>query len=220
MAKETVNTIYPLRGSALSQGLEANLATLSDSFLVHTQEFSPNLHVFRAKDYTHQLLCEMTLEVKEVFVSLEEEGEDGGYLAPIVACSFPPISLQKLNEKTSFDGYLQELLMGQFQLKVLEQLLLFCEQKDAANLMLTLNDPVNEADLDYLKFYRRFLVSEDQVTTPRGEETQIMIPTDVDTYDQVIDFMDKIDREFRCALWRGQSINPAFREYLKSTACL
>ena len=220
MAKETVNTIYPLRGSALSQGLEANLATLSDSFLVHTQEFSPNLHVFRAKDYTHQLLCEMTLEVKEVFVSLEEEGEDGGYLAPIVACSFPPISLQKLNEKTSFDGYLQELLMGQFQLKVLEQLLLFCEQKDAANLMLTLNDPVNEADLDYLKFYRRFLVSEEQVTTPRGEETQIMIPTDVDTYDQVIDFMDKIDREFRCALWRGQSINPAFREYLKSTACL
>jgi hypothetical protein len=220
MAKKTVNTIYPLRGSTLPQGIEANLATLSDSFLVHTQEFSPNLHVFRAKDYTHQLLCEMTLEVKEIFVSLEEEGEGGGYLVPVVACSFPPISLQKLNEKTSFDGYLQELLMGQFQLKVLEQLLLFCEQKDAANLMLTLNDPVNEADLDYLKFYRRFLVSEEQVTTPRGEETQIMIPTDVDTYDQVIDFMDKIDREFRCALWRGQSINPAFREYLKSTACL
>jgi len=218
MAKKTVNTIYPLRGTALSQGLEANLATLSDSFLVHTQEFSPNLHVFRAKDYTHQLLCEMTLEVKEVFVSLEEEGEGVGYLTPVVACSFPPISLQKLNEKTSFDGYLQELLMGQFQLKVLEQLLLFCEQKDAANLMLTLNDPVNEADLDYLKFYRRFLVSEDQVTTPRGEETQIMIPTDVGTYDQVIDFMDKIDREFRCALWRGQSINPAFRAYLKTTS--
>jgi len=220
MAKETVNTIYPLRGTALPQGLEAKLAPLGDSFLVHTQEFSPNLHIFITKDYTHELLCEMTLEVKEIFVSMEEEGEGGGYLAPIVACSFPPISLQKLNEKTSFDGYLQELLMGQFQLKVLEQLLLFCEQKDAASLMLTLNDTVNDADLDYLKFYRRFLVSEDQVTTPRGEETQIMIPADVGTYDSVVDFMDKIDREFRCALWRGQSINPAFRDYLKSTACL
>ncbi len=105
----------------MSQGLEAKLAPLGDSFLVHTQEFSPNLHVFRAKDYTHQLLCEMTLEVKEIFVSLEEEGEGGGYLVPVVACSFPPISLQKLNKKTSFDGYLQELLMDQFQLKVLEQ---------------------------------------------------------------------------------------------------
>ena len=220
MAIETVNTIYPFRRTALTQGLEEKIVALSDSFLVHIQEFSPNLHVFMARDYTHELLCKMTLEVKEIFVSLEEEGESGGYLAPIVACSFPPISLQKLNEKTSFDGYLQELLMGQFQLKILEQILLFCEQKDAANLMLTLNDTVNDADLDYLKFYRRFLVSEEQVTTARGEETQIIIPTDMDTYDSVVDFMDKIDREFRCALWRGQSINPAFREYLKSYSCV
>jgi len=214
MAIETITNVYPFRGTAMPQGLEANLATLSNSFLVHIQEFSPNLHIFMAKDYTHELLCEMALEVKEIFISLEEEGESGGYLASVVACSFPPISLQKLNEKTSFDGYLQELLMGQFQLKILEQLLLFCEQKDAAHLLLTLNDPVNEADLDYLKFYRRFLISEEQVTTSRGEETQIMIPTDVGTYDNVIDFMDKIDREFRSALWRGQSINPAFRAYL------
>lgn len=215
MVKATVNNIRPLNGNSLPQGLKLKPLLLSDSFLVHIQEFSPNLHIFMAKDYTHELLCEMTLEVKELFVSLEEEGEGDGYLAPIVACSFPPISLQKLNEKTSFDGYLQELLMGQFQLKILECLLLFCEQKDAANLILTVND----ADLDYLKFYRRFLVSEEQIPTLRGMETQIMIPIDVDTYDNVIDFMDKIDREFRCALWRGQSINPAFREYLKSNAC-
>lgn len=159
------------------------------------------------------------MEVKEIFVSLKEEGE-GGYLAPTVACSFPPISLEKLNEKTGFDSYLQELLMGQFQLKILEQLLLFGDRQDAVNLTLTLHDTVNGAGLDYLKFYRRFLVSEEQVTTPTGRETQIIIPTEVDIYDNVIDFMDKIDREFRCALWRGQSINPAFQEYLKSNACL
>jgi hypothetical protein len=215
MTKATDNNVHPLRGTALPQGLEANLAHLSDSFLVHIQEFSPHLHIFMAKDFTHQLLCEMTLEIKEIFVSLEEEGESGGYLAPIVACSFPSISLQNLNEKTSFDCYLQELLMGQFQLKILEQLLLFCEQEDAAHIMLTLNDTVNNADLDYLKFYRRFLVSEEQVTTSRGEETQIMISVDGKTYDAIVDFMEKIDREFRCALWRGQSINPAFRKYLK-----
>lgn len=220
MAIETVNNAYPPRGNSLPQGFEAKLATLSNSFLVHIKELSQNLHSFMAKDYTHELLCEMPLEVKEIFVSLEDEGEDGGYLAPVVACSFPSINLQKLNEKTGFDGYLQELLMGQFQLKILEQLLLFCEQHDTVNLMLNFKDAVNDADLDYLKFYRRFLVSEEQVTTSRGEETQIMIPTDVDTYDSIVDFMDKIDREFRCALWRGQSINPAFRDYLKSNACL
>lgn len=218
MSIETVNNVYPFRRTALPQGLEEKLVALSDSFLVHIQEFSPHLHTFMAKDYTHELLCKMTLEVKEVLVFREEEG--AGYLAPVVACSLPAITLQKLNEKTGFDSYLQELLMGQFQLKILEQLLLFCEQQDAVNLMLTLNDTVNDADLNYLKFYRRFLVSEEQVTTSRGEETQIAIPTDMDTYDNVIDFMDKIDREFRCALWRGQSVNTAFRDYLKLNACV
>ena len=220
MVKATINNVYPLKRATLPQGLETKLATLSDSFLVHIQEFSPNLHIFMARDYTHELLCKMTLEIKEVFVSLEEDSEGSEYLAPVLACSFPSISLQKLNEKTSFDSYLQELLMGQFQLKILESLLLFCEQEDVANLILTLNDTIVDAGLDYLKFYRRFLVSEEQVTTARGEETQIVIPTSVATYDNVIDFMDKIDREFRCALWRGQSINPAFRDYLKLNACL
>ena len=215
MAKATINTTHPLRGNGLPQGLEPELASLSHSFLVDFQEFSSCLHVFRARDYTHGLLCEMTLEVKEIFVTREE----GGCLTPVAACSFPAISLQKLNEKTGFDGYLQELLMGQFQLKVLEQLLLFCEEKGATNLVLTANDAVYGAGLDYLKFYRFFLVAEEQVATSRGEETQIMIPAAAGTYDKVVDFMDKIDREFRCALWRGQSINPAFRDYLKSNSC-
>ena len=216
MAKGIVNNVHFLNGSDFPKRGETKFVPLSETFLVHIQEFSPHLHTFMAKDYTHELLCKMTLEVKEVLVSREQAG--GGYLAPVVACSLPAINLQKLNEKTGFDSYLQELLMGQFQLKILEQLLLFCEQQDAVNLMLTLNDTVNDADLDYLKFYRRFLVSEEQVTTSRGEETQIIIPTDADTYDNVIDFMDKIDREFRCALWRGQSVNTTFRDYLKLNA--
>ena len=216
MLKLIINNAHAPDGTFLPQELEIKPISLNDSFLVDFQEFSPNLYVFWAKDYTHELLCKMNLEVKEVLTPLEEEGEAGGYLAPIVACSFPSLSLEKLNEKTGFDGYLQELLLGQFYLKILEQLLLFCEERGAVYLTLIMSD----ADLGYLKFYRRFLVSEEQVATSRGEETQIMVPTDVETYDNIIDFMDKINREFRCALWRGQSINPAFREYLKSNACV
>jgi hypothetical protein len=59
---------------------------------------------------------------------------------------------------------------------------------------------LNDADLDYLKFYRRFLISEAQVITTIGEQPQIVIPTDLATYDKVVDFMGKIDREFQCAL--------------------
>jgi hypothetical protein len=220
MSRAIIKNAPPLYGNGSLQRGEAKLALLSETFLVHFQKFSPNLHIFMAKDYTHELLCEMTLEVKEILLPLSEDKEGEGHLATVVACSFPPISLEKLNEKIGFDGYLQELAMGQFQLKILEQLLLFCKQEDAVNLILTVNDMVNDADLDYLKFYRRFLISEAQVVTTRGEQTQIVIPADLATYDKVVDFMGKIDREFQCALWRGQSINPIFQDYLMSGACV
>lgn len=207
-----VNNTHPLKGNILPQKRET--PSLSDSFICDFQEFSPHLHAFRVKDRTHELDCELILEVKKSFVSLEEEGEKDSYLVPVVTCNFPTINLQRFNEKTGFDTYFQRLVMAQFQLTILEQLLLFCEQKDAANLALTINDD----NRDYLEIYSRFFDSARQVTTEKGEQTEIMIPTDANTYDRVIDFIDKIDREFRCALWRMQSCNPALREYLKSNS--
>lgn len=214
MAKLTVHDSFSSNRSVLSQEFELKLAPPNTSFLVHFQEFSPNLHTFVAKDYTHELDCETTLEVKEIFVAPEEEGEEGGRLTSIVSCNFPAISLEKLDKTTGFDWYIQELLIGNFQLKILECLLLFCNQNNADSLILTVSDTVHGADLDYLKIYRRFLVSEEQVNTSKGREGQLMIPVNMGTYDKVLDLMDKIDREVRCSLWRGQSVNPAFRKYL------
>jgi hypothetical protein len=105
--------------------------------------------------------------------------------------------------------------MFQFQLKILEQLYLFCEWKEAVKLVLTTHD----ANLDYLEIYSRFFVSEEQVAMPMGERTRIVIPTDVDIYDEIVDFMDELDKDFCKTLWRDQKENPAFREYLKSNAC-
>jgi hypothetical protein len=216
MAKATSNTTYPSNENTLSQGPAAKLPSLGNSFLVHFQEFSPNLHIFRVKDYTHDLLCEMTLEVKELLVPFAEESEEEACLSRAVSCGFSNFNLQNMSEKTGLDVYLQDLLIGQFQLKILEQLLLFCEQENATNLILMVSDP----DLDSVQIYSRFFASEKRVETEKGEMTEIVIPTHGGTYDSIIDFMEKIDREFRCALWRGQSINPAFRAYLKSNACL
>jgi hypothetical protein len=214
MLKLIANNAHSLKGNVLPQARET--PPLSDSFIFHFQELSSNLHALRLKDCLYELTCEVTLEVRETLVCFEEEGEKGGCLAPVVACSFPTIDVQRFNEKIGFDAYLQRLVMGQFQLKILEQLLLFCEQQDAVNLTLMMKDD----NVDYLEIYSRFLVSAGQVTTAEGEQTEIIIPTGMQTYDKVIDFMDKIDREFQCALWREQSVNPAFREYLKSNACL
>ncbi len=144
----------------------------------------------RATEIYHELTLEMILELKERFVYSKGEAEEEVYLAPIIACALPRIDVQKLNEKACKDECLQEILMIQFQLKVLEQLFLFCEEKAAVNLILTMSD----SNLDYLEMYRDFFISEEQVITARGEHTEVVIPTDVETYNKVIDFMDEVDK--------------------------
>jgi len=202
-----------VNGNVLDQGTEATPLPFNDSFLVDFQEFSPKLYIFRAKDRDHDLFCEMVLEVKESLVYREK---DAGYLAPVVACSLPNISLQRLNEKTGFEGCLQELLIFQFHLKILEQLFLFCEEVEAAKLILTLHG----VNLDYVEIYNRFCASEEQAVLPKGEEVQVVIAPTIDTYNEIVDFMDELEEDFRRILWRQQNANPTFRQYLKLNACL
>lgn len=194
MLKPVVHNIHSFYRDVLPQELDINSAAPPSpplsSFLVDFQEFSPNLHVMRAKDLNHELTLEMILERKESFAYSKGETEEEGYLAPIIACALPRIDVQKFNEKACQDECLQEILMIQFQLKVLEQLFLFCEEKAAVNLILTMSD----SNLDYLEMYRDFFISEEQVITARGEHTEVVIPTDMETYNKVIDFMDQVDK--------------------------
>lgn len=172
------------------------------------------MYVFKGEDLDHQLLCEMTLKLKETFVSVDEEEEGEGFLASVVTCHFPSINVQKFNAKVGFDAYLQGVVIFQFQLKILEQLLLFCGEKASVNLILTVND----ATLDYLDIYSPFITSAKKVTSAKEEQTEIVIPTDVETYEEVVDFMNEVEKQFRKTLWREQTVNLAFREYLKGHA--
>jgi hypothetical protein len=148
----------------------------------------------------------VTLELSEGFAISEEEE----YLVRILTCNFPSIDVSRFNEKVGVDEYLQGILMVQFQLKILEHLFLFCEEKEAVNLILTFN----ETDLDYLEIYRGFFIFEEEVITARGMQTKIIIPTEAKTYDDVIDFIDDVDTDLRQTLWHGQKFNPVFRKYL------
>lgn len=215
MLKRVVHNIRSFDRDVLPQELDINSAPLTSSppgsFLVDFQEFSSNLYVLRAKDLDHALTLEMILERKESFVSSKGETEEEACLAPIISCTLPRLDVQKFNEKACWNEVLQEILMIQFQLKVLEQLFLFCEEKDAVNLILAMHD----SNLDYLEMYRDFFISEEQVITARGEHTEVVIPIDVETYNKVIDFMDEVDKYFRQTLWREQKANPVFQEYLR-----
>lgn len=214
MFKLIVNAINPHLGSGISHDFEMKPAPqtspLQKTFLADFQPFSEKLYVFRARDFDHQLTCEMTLELKEAMTSSLGEGDEEECLMPIVTCNFPRIDTHRFNEKVCWDEFLQGMLMIQFQLKVLEQLFLFCEEKGVVNLMLTFN----ETNLDYLEIFQRFIISEEEMSLGGDELTVVGIPTHVENYDAVVDFMDDLDKNLYQTMWRDQKINPTFRNYL------
>ncbi len=214
MLKLVINNTQPYNKEPSFQSDRLNNASLTippqDPFLIHSRQIAHNLYTFSAHDSGHGLFCEMNVEIKESYTYSQEAGEERKYLVPMAFCNFPNIDTQRLNKKVCWDEYLQGSIMVQFQLKILEQLLLFCDEKDATHLILTIND-VND---DYIEIYRPFALSEEQVITTEGEQTEIVISIDVETYDEAVDFMDKFDMDFQKTLWFHQKANPIFRKYL------
>lgn len=199
----------------LSEGLEEKLTQLKplsqNTFLCEFQKISTNLYVLRAHDPYHGLVCEMTLELRETFGYCETMGFDDRHLISVLVSDFPYIDTKQLDQKIFHDSYLQAMLTIQFQLKILEQLFLLSENLGAVNLVLNFGD----YNQDYIEIYQHFLISQEDVTSAHGDHTEIVIPTDVDTYDHVIDFMDLIDHQFQETLWNEQKTNAAFRHYLR-----
>ena len=185
------------------------------TLLSHYQEISPNLYVFRFHDTHHDLGCEITLEMKSNFTLSEETGEEG-YFVPVLTGEFPNIDIQRLQRKVPWDDYLHVVLVIRFHLKILEQFLLFCKEKNVINLFLSFE----EANLDYMEVFRRFFIFEAQLLTPRGEQTEIVIPINGETYGELLNFMIRLSHDFHQNLWRDQKTNPAYRHYLKYLSLL
>lgn len=181
------------------------------SFLWDFQEISSGIYIVRFQDTFHELSCEFALELKESFVPSEGETE-GSFIQPVLVGNFPSIDIQRFQQKILWDEYLQGMILIQFQLKILEKLLLFCENKQASYLLLTFN----EANKDYLEIYQCFIISEEEILSTDGEQTEITIPSDVSAYDNLIDLIEEVDHKFRKTLWREQRVNPIYRHYLKS----
>jgi hypothetical protein len=159
-----------------------------------------------------------TLERKQRLAYSESlEGDSEGYgFVPVIASDFPEIDIQRLMTKVNGDKYLQDVILTRFHLNLLEQLLIFCRRKEATHLIMTMDMD----KLDYLDIYRDFVIFEDEVMTSIGEQTEIIIPTDTQTYVTVIDCMNKLDQDFQQTLWREHKNNSTLRNYLKFQSLL
>ncbi len=213
--KLVVSNSTPVQKKPLSQTRDPNTG-----FATEIQEKAHSRYVLVAYDPFHRLDCEIALEIRdnEDILEIYDYGEDEEQLEPrAVVCHFPNILAEELNEFVEGDETLYGMIIVQFQMKLLEQLLLFCSDHDASILLVHTD---NTAEGHALEIYRSAAIYEDKIPTITGTKTQLVIPTTLENFDNLLDLMDDVNQDFRKMLWEDQSTNPAIREYLKSNPCL
>jgi hypothetical protein len=155
------------------------------------------------QDPSHDLECDLTLEI---------EGDLARPASRSVICHFPAILLQEGNQLMGADELLYGLVMVQFQMTILEHLLLFCAKHDASHLVIYMDDDQVEG----FEIYEDFLIHQDPTWTKNGEQTEMVIPTNRETINEWMVFMAATTLGFEQELWREQRSNPVIRHYLKS----
>lgn len=183
-----------------SQASDSNDAKASFSAEVHVK--GPGLYEMALQDPSHYLKCDLFLEV---------EDRNQEYEGKVVICHFPNLDGEMLSNFVEEDETLYGALMIQFQMRILEQLFLFCATHYASTLVIFADD----AQAEDLGIYEDFLASEDQTLTPKGEKTEMVIPADRQTFEAWLDFMQKTTADFQQTLWHEQKLNPVIRQYLK-----
>ena len=168
-------------------------------FAANVKKRSADLYEMNIQDPFHDLACDLILDIE---TSMSET---------VVVCHFPAI----LNESNRFldeDEDLYGAIMLRFQMKVLEQLFMFCANHNASQLTIYMDD----AEAEGFGVYDDFLSHYDEALTENGEKTEMVIPTDRKTFDKWFGFMTEMNLKLEQDLWREQRTNPAIRHYLKS----
>ncbi|MGV8949302.1 MAG: hypothetical protein ACOH2E_08100 [Candidatus Paracaedibacter sp.] len=198
---------HPSSSEASSQTSDSNSPALDSdsaraSFTAEIRRKGPGLYEMALQDPSHYLKCDLFLEV-------EDSNQD--YEGRVVICHFPNLAGDGLNTFVEEEETLYGALMVQFQMKILEQLFLFCATHYASTLVIFADD----AQADDLGIYEDFLAYEDQTLTSSGEKTEMVIPADRQTFEAWLDFMQKTTADFQQTLWHDQKTSPAIRQYLK-----
>lgn len=181
-------------------------------FTAEVRYKGPSLYLMSVQDPSHYLSCDLPLEI---------EGDHPGSADRAVICHFPSIESDQLCTFICDDESLYGMTMIQFQMKILEQLFLFCATHYASKLIIyTDDDQANE-----LEIYREFLSHEGpvmtgqsitgQATTDKGSQTEMIISADPKTVEDWIAYKDMVTLKFRQALWQDQRSNPIIKQYLK-----
>lgn len=198
------------------------------SFKTQTHEKAPGVYVLEAQDPSHFLETSLLLELQDQSSStpttpLEDGPISGDLPLKEAICHLPEVCDDRFKKFIWEDPVLYKIIRTMFQMKVLDQVFLFCESHKASRLVV-----FSDNDND-LSIYRDFFVYKNQKTnTPEPdntteekgneaeeEEDGLLIPVDEQTLEIWRDFMETVTVNFRRVLWNGQKTNPLIQHYLR-----
>jgi len=168
-------------------------------FMIGVRNIDPSAYEIKIQDPFHDLRCDLLLDIKK------RRGKTA------VICYFPDI-FDDSNKFLEEDETLYGTIMVQFQLKILEQLFLFCSTHKAFQLIICMDD----ASAEGFEIYHHFLTQQSQNLMTDGEQIKMVFPVNAKALDGLRDFMKENTLQFEQGLWREQGSNPAIRHYLKS----
>lgn len=177
-------------------------ASSNTGFTANLKKKGSDLYEMKIQDSFHDMECDLILEI---------ENEDVGETT--VICHFPPF-FGESNKFMEEDEALYGIITLQFQMKVLEQLFMFCADHNASQLAIYMDDDQAEG----FGIYQDFLIYCDETLTENGEKTVMVIPTDRESFDKWRRFMAETSLRFEQDLWREQRFNSTLRRYLLSRA--
>jgi hypothetical protein len=189
----------PAPVQATSNASQPNASKAGFSVKVYNR--GQNLYEMSIQDPFHDMKCDLTLDI-------EIDGSE-----TIVICHLP-VFLSESNKFLDEDETLYGIIALQFQMNVLVQLFIFCTNLNASQLTIYMDD----AQAEGFGIYQDFLIHCDEALAKNGDQTEMVILTNQETFDQWRSFMKKTNLELEQDLWREQRFNPAFRRYLKSRA--
>ncbi len=109
------------------------------------------------------------------------------------------------------DETLYDIITIKFQMKVMEQLLMFRIDHNASELSIYMDNEQNEG----FGIYQEFLSRYGEYPAENRAQAEIVISANPKTFADWNAFMKETNVELEQDLWREQKSNPAIRRYLK-----
>lgn len=186
---------------------QENLVSYIDKkFGMKIERKSESMYRFLAREPINSIGGRLSLEICG-------EIDKDDFENTLLICHFPDMLCGELYEDIDKNKTLYEIIMIQFQIKILEHLMTFGRENEISNLLIYVDNTGGEHPL---KIYSHIAIYENKKPFIDSTKTELFIPINQETVDKWLSFTAKVKQDFLYTLWSKKNNDTLVRDYLVS----